>query len=246
VAAHLESEILLVDEVLAVGDAAFQKKCLGKMGDVARGGRTVLFVSHNMASMESLTERAILLKHGVICEDSRTADVIDKYLATPSEQRSARGQLIRSVRIESDGTGDPRVVRTGDPVVIDIVIDPNGEFIPDAQVGIGVEHPLGARLFTVGTYFSQVETLNIRERTRVRCRIKEQFLTPGSYPLKIALSSRSKGRLETVEGLFRLDVSPRDLYGNGRAPAKGQGFLMIASEWSSMAEPDEPAPGEAR
>lgn len=81
VAAHLEPEILVVDEVLAVGDAAFQKKCLGKMGDVANEGRTVLFVSHNMASIRSLCNRGILLSDGRLAFAGSTAECIDRYLA---------------------------------------------------------------------------------------------------------------------------------------------------------------------
>ena len=82
VAAHLESEILIVDEVLAVGDAEFQKKCLGKMGEMSKGeGRTVLFVSHNMAAINSLCERAILLNNGFIEYEGMTQDVTDKYLS---------------------------------------------------------------------------------------------------------------------------------------------------------------------
>jgi lipopolysaccharide transport system ATP-binding protein len=80
VAAHLEPEILVVDEVLAVGDAAFQQKCLGKMGDVAREGRTVLFISHNMAAIKSLCSRAILLKAGHVARDGSVDDVVETYL----------------------------------------------------------------------------------------------------------------------------------------------------------------------
>jgi lipopolysaccharide transport system ATP-binding protein len=80
VAAHLEPEILVVDEVLAVGDAAFQKKCLGKMGEVATSGRTVLFVSHNMAAVQQLTQRSLLLEHGQLVCQGATPDVIHQYL----------------------------------------------------------------------------------------------------------------------------------------------------------------------
>ena len=79
VAAHLEPEILIVDEVLAVGDAGFQKKCLGKMGDVAKAGRTVLFVSHNMAAVKNLCSKAILLQNGVKCFEGDTFSAINKY-----------------------------------------------------------------------------------------------------------------------------------------------------------------------
>ncbi|MCX7841001.1 MAG: ABC transporter ATP-binding protein, partial [Anaerolineae bacterium] len=85
VAAHLEPEILLVDEVLAVGDAAFQKKCLGKMGDVAREGRTVLFVSHNMAAIQQLCSKAVLLQSGVLRSWGTVRQVIEMYLADNSQ-----------------------------------------------------------------------------------------------------------------------------------------------------------------
>jgi lipopolysaccharide transport system ATP-binding protein len=85
VAAHLETENLIVDEVLAVGDAAFQKKCLGKMSEVARGGRTVLFVSHNMAAIRRLTQRCILLDHGRLKLDAPVQQAIDLYLTQPAE-----------------------------------------------------------------------------------------------------------------------------------------------------------------
>ena len=80
VAAHLEPEILLVDEVLAVGDAAFQKKCLGKMSDVARRGRTIVFVSHNVAAVKALCSRAVLIKEGTIAKSGAVAEVVDDYL----------------------------------------------------------------------------------------------------------------------------------------------------------------------
>lgn len=84
VAAHLEPEVLIVDEVLAVGDAQFQKKCLGKMGDVARGGRTVLFVSHNMAAVQSLCSTAVWLKAGCIERQGLTSDLVPQYLSSTS------------------------------------------------------------------------------------------------------------------------------------------------------------------
>jgi len=81
VAAHLESDILLVDEVLAVGDAEFQKKCLGKMSEVAEGGRTVVFVSHNMNAIEELCGRVLLLEHGkLVCESRRVGEIVRRYL----------------------------------------------------------------------------------------------------------------------------------------------------------------------
>ena len=93
VAAHLDPEILLVDEVLAVGDAAFQRKCLGKMGEVAKGGRTVLFVSHNMASVGRLCSRALLLASGTVAYLGPVADAIDHYLKSALTDQGSRVDL---------------------------------------------------------------------------------------------------------------------------------------------------------
>ncbi|HEX8284166.1 MAG TPA: ABC transporter ATP-binding protein [Pyrinomonadaceae bacterium] len=115
VAAHLEPEILLVDEVLAVGDAAFQKKCLGKMGEVAREGRTVLFVSHNMTAVNQLCTRAVLLSGGRLALEGRTQEVVAEYFRAGSDgggekvwpdQKTAPGNRrmrLRAVRLVSEG-----------------------------------------------------------------------------------------------------------------------------------------------
>ena len=104
VAAHLEPEILVVDEVLAVGDAAFQKKCLGKMEDVAKNeGRTVLFVSHNMGTIKSLCNCSILLSYGKIIECGNTSQIIDLYLRTAAKDQLGSGEIIWSDRQNAPG-----------------------------------------------------------------------------------------------------------------------------------------------
>ncbi len=105
VAAHLEPEILIVDEVLAVGDTAFQKKCLGKVGDIAREGRTVIFVSHNMSAVQRLCTRGVLLEEGRIQKDGSISETISHYLRTGLEQQGER--IFDSVRMRpgfNDGT----------------------------------------------------------------------------------------------------------------------------------------------
>jgi lipopolysaccharide transport system ATP-binding protein len=125
VAAHLEPEILLVDEVLAVGDVAFQRKCLGKMSSVAGEGRTVLFVSHNMGLMQQLCRRGLLLKNGNLVADTSMAEAADTYLRSlealesqPLVERSDRGGrgLVRLLDVEvGDDTGDASGLKTGGP-----------------------------------------------------------------------------------------------------------------------------------
>jgi lipopolysaccharide transport system ATP-binding protein len=108
VAAHLETEILLVDEVLAVGDAEFQRKCLGKMQSVVREGRTVLFVSHNMAAVKSLCQRCVWLDRGAIAGDGRVDDVIDAYLGAG---RSRTDATVIPADAQRTGTGEARFAR---------------------------------------------------------------------------------------------------------------------------------------
>lgn len=126
VASHLEPEILVVDEVLAVGDAEFQKRCLGKMSEITSGGRTVLFVSHNLAAVGSLTNRSILLKNGSVALDSVTDDVIIGYLKSADGESSQyvaekdKYPYISNISlITSDGG---RIQRNGQPLVIQIKI----------------------------------------------------------------------------------------------------------------------------
>ena len=119
VAAHLEPEILLIDEVLAVGDAQFQKKCMGKMEDISKGGRTILFVSHNMASIMNLCQRTILLNAGRVEMDDHSQKVVQRYLETgskvggeviwPDIDKAPGNDLVRlhSVRILQDGQSGP-------------------------------------------------------------------------------------------------------------------------------------------
>ncbi len=130
VAAHLEPEVLLVDEVLAVGDAAFQRKSLGKMDEVAKEGRTVIFVSHNLAIIQALCSRGVLLERGRAVADASVTDAIDQYLRTleraaaedlvEREDRDSRSwdeTRIRRVEIRDAGGGHPDIVVGGRPAV---------------------------------------------------------------------------------------------------------------------------------
>src|SRR5439155_1585645 len=129
VAAHLEPEILVIDEVLAVGDAAFQKKCLGKMGEVAKQGRTVLFVSHNLTALQSLCDRAIWLDAGRLISYGQAGSIVHEYL-----QSTVTSTLERCWDDPGTAPGDkhvrlhrvavrPRTVRASDPVSVQTPVD---------------------------------------------------------------------------------------------------------------------------
>ncbi len=142
VAAHLEPDILIVDEVLAVGDAAFQKKCIGKMQNVAGSGRTVLFVSHNMNSVSSLCDRGILLKNGSIQKDDKINNVIDEYLSGittygskiqfPKNERPSRDQIasLHSTRMVNKNEEDISSAECADQVGIEMIY----EIIDDSNI----------------------------------------------------------------------------------------------------------------
>ena len=198
VAAHLEPEILLVDEVLAVGDAAFQKKCLGKMGDVAHEGRTVLFVSHNMQAIRQLCPRAMWLDKGRVTIDSSGDVVVDKYLQdTPhAETLGEVAQLIsqlpadptirlNDVVIQQDGhTGNQ--VATGLPV--EILIDYNVlEVTNGLKVYIVLCDTEGTTLFR--SFFHgdahELPTMN-PGRYVSRATIPADFLAPIAYHVVVS------------------------------------------------------------
>jgi lipopolysaccharide transport system ATP-binding protein len=133
VAAHLEPEILLVDEVLAVGDAAFQKKCLGKMSDVARGGRTILFVSHQMNQIRRLCERVMWIDNGKVRECGPTADVVSAYETVvsrggPKAQRRDDGRAsaqFQAWEIVEPRASQPHILNSFDPVTVKFVLQVN-------------------------------------------------------------------------------------------------------------------------
>ena len=167
VAAHLEPEILIIDEVLAVGDAQFQKKCLGRMGTVGEEGKTVLLVSHNMAAIQSISKRALFLDKGSVLSDGDSSLAIGSYLdhfsadaaaltdlKTHPYRQSGCQPIFSSVRI-FNSAGEPTTsVFTGDDLIIDFELLPPSP-ITEPALGIGIDNAMGLRVFSVATYFSQ-------------------------------------------------------------------------------------------
>ncbi len=158
VAAHLDPEILVVDEVLAVGDAAFQAKCLEKMGNAARyGGRTILFVSHNMQALRSLCSRAVLLQHGHVVKIGDTASVLNHYLADSTNLQTSRSwsaagapgndQIrIRGVRVADEHGNVSGVFSTSQRIIVDIEFDCH-EILPTLTLGFDLKTTEGDVLF---------------------------------------------------------------------------------------------------
>jgi lipopolysaccharide transport system ATP-binding protein len=199
VAAHLEPEILVVDEVLAVGDAEFQKKCLGKMQDVATSeGRTVLFVSHNMAAISTMTHRVILMESGRLALDDRTEVGISVYLESSSSHagiyqaadRELNAPYISRICINSGGP----VHTSGDDMVLHFEIRHPGP-IAQACFAFQILNQLQQPVAHCWIYDSDAPICRSGDVTELKCRIFGLALNVGSYSVKTFLAEPPGGRL---------------------------------------------------
>jgi lipopolysaccharide transport system ATP-binding protein len=235
VAAHLEPEILILDEVLATGDLAFQRKCMGRMSEVGKRGCTVLLVSHNMPAIESICTRAILLDHGRVVRSGAVADVVSEYHRRVMgahangvailDQGGARHSEVtfRSVAL-LDEMGDPTgLVPLGGPFHIRIGLNA-AEPIDYPCIGIGIDDLLGHRLLTAETPLSHVAVERVDGRCEVDCRIESFPLAPGDYWIKLGLNEYE------VERAFRFTVANGDAFGDGRGYLRG--ICVAPSRWS--------------
>ena len=242
VAAHLEPEILLVDEVLAVGDAAFQKKCLGKMGDVAGEGRTVLFVSHNMAAVQNLCNIGIALESGRVEFCGGIHDAIDGYLGLASHQdighvdlsthpgRPSKMQpVIKSIALRSiDDSRYDNHFGMGEDVVIEIGYDCQNIRVDFALIGI--VSSMGARVCTVSTQMTPGFQQPIARRV-LECIMPKLPLTPGEYGILVALGTKASGNVDVVDDAIRLHIELVDYFDTGAEILPGQGHLALQSKW---------------
>ena len=218
VAAHLEPEILIVDEVLAVGDVEFQKKCLGKMKEVTgEGGRTVLFVSHNLTSVRALCDRVIWLNGGKIVIDGAAGPAVESYLSESlsgdegvydldgHDRQSSLGSLLRLRRLTLN-EGNP--VRHGVPLKIEIDYRTNSD-VDGVAFGLGFSSHEGARILTIDSD-APGERFAIRRDTtgRAEMTIPELQLQPGRYALDIAARSGESVSLDYMPGFAAVEVLP--------------------------------------
>lgn len=246
VAAHLEPEILIVDEVLAVGDAEFQKKCLGKMGDVARGGRTVLFVSHNMAAIQSLCHRCILLKGGRAALDAHTADCVRAYL----DEMTNEGRLastvavprpdgvpvwIRSVRIRGGGH-EAAAISLGDELEfeVDFAADPATR---SPRLGFIIGDSSGIQVMNSNNrYLPFEDPTDPVGRGTIRCRLGRPSLVPGRYFVTFVLGDQG-GDYHVVRDRVVFEIVPKDIWGTGQIPPPNAGAVWWPTVFALMADP---------
>ena len=242
VAAHLEPEILVVDEVLAVGDAAFQKKCLGKMDGIAREGKTVLFVSHNMTAIRSLCPRAILLQHGHKAMEGETGACIDRYLTEIYKEASNEANLekdrrmkianqalhIERVRISSP-EGRP-LVRAGEPVEIQLDFCVS-DLIEGVVLGISVQSVDSVNILECRSsqHYGAIDRLS-PGKYRVDCRIDQNILSPGLYFLGVGARCANK-YLDYVPQAMTFEVYSDESVASLWLDDVG-GCVRIPSQWT--------------
>ncbi len=217
VAAHLEPEILVVDEVLAVGDAAFQMKCLGKMHEVSKGGRTVLFVSHNMGAIRNLCSEVFWLSEGKIETSGSSAKVVDQYLRTTLEKSGSSIDLADAQRpagvgarlkirsVEFNG-GTP--ILHGEPLNIRIEFE-TAAAVYDVGFGFGFSSAEGIRVMSVDSDLLEAQRdLPKGHVGVVEAAIPQLQLQPDRYLLDVGARSGNNSALDYLPGCAKIEVLP--------------------------------------
>jgi lipopolysaccharide transport system ATP-binding protein len=252
VAAHLEPEILIVDEVLAVGDAEFQKKCLGKMRDVAGHGRTVLFVSHNMGAVRALCSRGMLLKEGKVAFDADVESAASRYVTAdatrdpkfnvsgrrfdPLEVRVSHGRITQRGRVTS-------TLASGEPFAIEVDVQAirRRPFSVELLVRDNQLEPVG---FCAGGLQKDFVVEPSSEFVGVVVDIANVDLAGGTYYVDVMLVESGVKYFDFVDRALSFDVSPRIVGASNWSfsQSRRQGSVLLDARFSSKASPDNALP----
>ncbi|MGH8209980.1 MAG: ABC transporter ATP-binding protein, partial [Steroidobacteraceae bacterium] len=245
VAAHLDPDVLIVDEVLAVGDAGFQKKCITAMQGLRSGGRTVLFVSHNMAAVENLCSRGIWIANGEVRMDGPTHGVIEAYMASFATADSASSEIqghegrrgtgqIRYTRVEFlSPDGDLQTLtRSGKSLVIRMHYRAT-EPIPHPSFGFRMCTDLGTLVTETSTWHHDIDILLLPAgEGYVDLEIESLNLLPARYYFSLGLSGSVTHHLyDFVENAVHLDVEEAAIYGSSRSFDSRHGLVFFPQRW---------------
>jgi homopolymeric O-antigen transport system ATP-binding protein len=241
VAAHLEPEILLVDEVLSVGDATFQRRSLAKMNEVAREGRTVIFVSHNLGTIRSLCERGILLERGTVVADAPAGEAIEKYLQlleraasddllerTDRDSRSQGDTRIRAVSITDTASGQRDVVVGGHPAKISVEVT---EPVAGLDCRLLIVNSLGLAVTRLDSEVSApIDVRDPAPGTTIECEIDPLPLMPGRYRIDARVNSGDQVQ-DGLDGAAYFDVEPGILGERPMHTVSGDGDVVVPHTW---------------
>jgi lipopolysaccharide transport system ATP-binding protein len=237
VAAFLEPEILIIDEVLAVGDAEFQKKCLGKMEDVSKSGRTILFVSHNMGAIKNLCKRTIALNAGNILIDVDTQTAIDTYLSQNSitsdlvfKKPSNAPLWIEGVRI--NGKTNDVILDYGDKLLLEVTC--RSSELTSAYLGFVISSTDGDSIICANNRYQKERVkLTSGNLSSIECDLGIPTLMEGKYNVSLYLGDESKD-YHVIENAIQIIINERDVWGNGKTPPKGSARMWWPTEFRIM------------
>ena len=243
VAAHLDSEILIVDEVLAVGDTEFQKKCLGKMKDVADSGRTVLLVSHNMASVTNLCTRTLVLGRGKLLFQGPTDDAVDFYASRIADAAQdgrdlaafrpswAKRYLTAARMTDAEGNPCSSFAMGADlRVEVDFEAGSNPP-LRSPVLGVVIHHATNGAAGGVNTRMTAFEVEPARYTAgTLSCTLKRPPLLQGSYTIDLWLGD-GPGDVDCLLGYLHFEVEATDIYGTGRTPFHHLGMIYLEPKW---------------
>lgn len=243
VAAHLESEILIVDEVLAVGDAEFQKKCLGKMGDVSKGeGRTVLFVSHNMASVQNLCNNGIFLKNGLIQETGTIKRIIDSYLSDNFVKHTAKNLVkkrkspyrsqIKDVSLHDAKSGAEKYsFKMGEDIIIKLNLD-LPEFFDDLNVNVRMNDNYDNGIAGWRTSEMGVKIIHEKEK-QVELKIKDLNVFDGNYNFSISILN-GKETIDYQDSVISIEIIPGEIeIFTKEVIGRSKNLIYTPAEWKA-------------
>lgn len=242
VAAHLEPEILVVDEVLAVGDAQFQKKCLGKMEEVAQGGRTVLFVSHNLGSVQALCDRAIHLAGGRLREDGAPGPVIQNYLAglvsgqstnqfardNPERKKKGRVWFVAGYLLNREGHQTNSVI-SGETVKVLLRYE-SAEELDDIAVSFTIYNSAGVPVSNIHTGLGDFRIQRPAREGQLICTLPNLPLGIDDYRIAVAASVYGQQQ-DWIPSAIQFSVVDSVFFGSSRVPDKSYCTVYLAHHW---------------
>jgi ABC-type polysaccharide/polyol phosphate transport system, ATPase component len=235
VAAHLEPDILVIDEVLAVGDAAFQNKCLGKLGDVASHGRTVLFVSHNIPAVQKLCKTAYLIEEGKIVSGGDAANVAEAYYQSFGnrdtqlvEIREVPEGIVRYTKWHIKDSGERHSCYTGEPSTIQLQLVV-GRTVAEANFGIAIWAADGTLVWAMRNLDYGGDCVVLKEGVyEIQYKLPILPLRPGNYQIHVSANDLKEGTLDSWYAKPKLTILAKDDSG---LPVQWQGVLNIPGEF---------------
>jgi homopolymeric O-antigen transport system ATP-binding protein len=244
VAAHLDPEVLLLDEVLAVGDAAFQAKCHARVEEIARSGRTVLFVSHDVNSVARLCENAIVLREGRIAYAGRAEDAAENYLVSGQEaldiwrRTDPRSPVTIGGVAVRGGDGDSPI-EIGAPLEIVVELDAREPTrLTDLRIELAIKHPTGEQYVALSTDIDDAQSLEgetIAGRAPVVCKLDGLPLKPGAYTVGVALY-RHGDVVDEDHRATEFTLVPGPFFASGIVPSNYPAPVLVRHSWA-LAEP---------